>query len=141
MGCTGLLHKRECPSGCRLPTAKQLQPTCDCPVQELVDQTARAVLLFSSASCFADILGTRGRDVTLMLQGLGQGGGGLEQLFRRMQKLAWGTAAFRVASAIAPQTLRIPVVRHAWDWAWAHIWALWGWLQHVLPGPLAGLMG
>ena len=35
---------------------------------ELVDQTVRAYLLFTSASCFADILSTRGRDQTLLLQ-------------------------------------------------------------------------
>ena len=49
----------------------------------------RAYLLFTSASCFADILSTRGRDQTLLLQGLGQQQG-LGQLFRRMAKLAWG---------------------------------------------------
>ena len=56
---------------------------------ELVDQSVRAYLLFTSANCFADILSTRGRDQTLMLQGLGQTQG-LGQLFRRMSKLAWG---------------------------------------------------
>lgn len=111
-------------------------------MQELVDQSIRAWLLFSSANCFADILGTRGQDVTLMLQGLGQKRG-LGQLFRRMQKLAWGMAGFRVASAVAPQTLRIPAVHRAWDWAYSQVWSLWGWAVGLLqqaPGPLASLV-
>ena len=104
-----------------------------------MDQSARAFLLFASANCFADILGTRGRDITLLLQGLGQQQG-LGQLFRRMQKLAWGMASFRVASAAAPQALRIAAVRRVWDWGVAQAWSLWGLVLHMAPGPLASLV-
>ena len=88
---------------------------------------------------FADILGTRGRDITLLLQGLGQQQG-LGQLFRRMRNLAFGMSGFRIASAVIPQTLRIAAVRSWWDRAVPYAMEAWSWALHLVPGPLAGLV-
>ena len=63
-------------------------------MNDLVDQSIRAWLLFTSAGCFSAIMTTRGRDISLLLDGL-SAKRGLGLLFDRMRNLAWGMAMFR----------------------------------------------
>ena len=97
-----------------------------------MDQSIRAWLLFSAAGCFSAINTTRGRDITLLLEGLGpQQGLGL--LFKRMRSLAWGMAIFRSLDLGMTLLLRIPWCQRVYQWAMAHIWQVLGWARSLVP--------
>ena len=55
-------------------------------MNDLVDQSVRAALLFASAGCFQRVAESSGHDITHLLEGLGRERG-LGLLFHRMQKL------------------------------------------------------
>ena len=101
-------------------------------MNDLVDQSVRAWLLFAAAGCFSAILSTRGKDISLMLDGLGAKQG-LGLLFQRMRKLAWGMALFRTLDLGASLLLRIPWCRHAYHWAMSHAWQLLHSARSLLP--------
>ena len=101
-------------------------------MNDLVDQSIRAWLLFASAGCFSAILSTRGRDISLMLDGLGPKQG-LGLLFARMRKLAWGMALFRTLDLGLTLLLRIPRCRQMYNWAWSHVWQILGYARNLLP--------
>lgn len=105
-------------------------------MNDLVDQSVRAWLLFTSAGCFSAILSTRGRDISLMLDGLGSKQG-LGLLFARMRGLAWGMAMFRSLDLGLTLLLRVPWCKHAYDkvyqWVLSRLWQILGYARSLVP--------
>ena len=101
-------------------------------MNDLVDQSVRSWLLFSAAGCFSAILSTKGKDISLMLEGLGSKQG-LGLLFARMRKLAWGMAMFRSLDLGLTLLLRIPWCQRVYQWIMAHVSEILGWGRSLLP--------
>ena len=102
-------------------------------MNDLVDQSVRSWLLFTSAGCFSAIVTTRGRDISLMLDGLGEKQG-LGLLFARMRKLAWGMALFRSLDLGLTLLLRNSSrCRAVYDWVFAHLGQILGYARSLLP--------
>ncbi|CAL8461769.1 g1300 [Coccomyxa elongata] len=86
---------------------------------DLVDQTVRSWLLFSSAGCFQKVIRRQGHDITNLLEGLGSSNG-ISLLFARMRKLTWGMTTYKCAELGVLLFSQTPV--------WA---AISGWLRNV----------
>lgn len=97
-------------------------------MNDLVDQSLRAVLLFSSAGCFRRVAETKGKDITHLLNGLGKEHG-LGKLFHRMQKLAWGMAMFKALFDFI-----LPALMSTHTWQKVQAWLVRQVVHHVPKG-------
>lgn len=68
---------------------------------QFLEQTIRASLLFSAASCFHEVVSSEGRDMKHLLTGLGKERG-MGLLFYRMQNVAITAAMFKTVDCAVP---------------------------------------
>eukprot|EP00884_Botryococcus_braunii_P012328 jgi/Botrbrau1/21096/Bobra.0669s0002.1 len=61
---------------------------------DFLEQAWRALILLASAGCFKGIVTTEGKDITLLLEGLGKERG-VGRMFDRFQKVLWASAFWR----------------------------------------------
>ena len=68
---------------------------------QFLEQTIRGSLLFTAASCFHEVVSSKGRDMKHLLTGLGKERG-MGLLFFRMQNVAITAAMFKTLDCAVP---------------------------------------
>ena len=77
---------------------------------QFLEQTIRASLLFTAASCFHEVVSSEGRDMKHLLTGLGKERG-MGLLFYRMQNVAISAAVFKTLDCAVPFITRTALFR------------------------------
>lgn len=80
----------------------------------LLDQGARAALLFAAAGCFHRVVASEGGDMQHLLRGMGREEG-IGLLFYRMQKIAIGFSMYKTFASFWPYVTRTALYHNLYN--------------------------